>query len=371
MSAVATEISAEDMPDLLTIDEGLATIAASDSPEFRDFVSDGSGPKMDFETGWNSGILDRPMDDLVPVQMKFQDETFPMTRAALQELTSQVGLLKNYVAKTPDSLVSPHIDYWMKNMDNKHRVLIEDGAIVSLCKPSKHDPFPSLPLAEGVVSAMSEKLGVDVSELKVDYKLSADRDRVAARFVAPVQKTIQSSRGGLSVADDWSVGIQLMTSLSGATRLSLSGYLFAWWCTNGATTTHAETTKFTKRADGTDLVDALEWTEGSVDAVLDGIGHELEAVAELTEVSVKGDLSQVMHEVFAQTPTPVNLRENVLMNVAEMEDMTAYGLMNAVTVGANRLDMEDRHRQLLMGMGGDMTRLFGDRCSSCHRLPVL
>src|SRR5690606_3813967 len=110
----------------------------------------------------------------------------------------------------------------------------------------------------------------------------ADRDRVAARFISPVRKTIQSARGGLSVADDWSIGVQLMTSLSGATRLSLTGYLFAWWCTNGATTTHAATTRFTQRADGTDLVDALEWSSGTVDAVLEGIEHELEAVSELT-----------------------------------------------------------------------------------------
>lgn len=366
------EIALKDMPDLLTVDEALARISDSDALEFRDFVSDGSGPSLKFGESWNAGILDRQMDESLPVVMQFSDGVeMPLTRGAFTELTSQVGLLKNYVAKTPGNMVAPHVSYWLKNLDAKHRVLVKNDTIVSLCKPSKHDPFPSLPLAEEVVTAMSSSLGVKVSDLRVDYKLEAGRDLVAARFIAPVQKTIQSARGGLDVADDWSVGVQLLTSLSGATRLSLTGYLFAWWCTNGSTTTHAETTKFTKRADGTDLVDALEWTNGSVDSVLDGIAHELDAVAELPEVSVSGELQQAMHEVFAQSPLPVNLRENVLMNVAEMEDMSAYGLMNAITYGANQANLEDRHRQRLMSIGGDMTRLFGDRCTSCHRLGVV
>lgn len=142
--------------------------------------------------------------------------------------------------------------------------------------------------------------------------------------------------------------------------------MFAWWCTNGAIATHGASTKFDRRSSHDD--DWLLWVQESMDDMLVDTPKQLDDIQSLTEVNLKGELSDAAESVFKRYKIPRQARSAVLSNLVESDDWTAYGLMNAVTQAANPVDTPETIRNVLFRAGGDMAVAFSERCETCHRL---
>jgi hypothetical protein len=50
------------------------------------------------------------------------------------------------------------------------------------------------------------------------------------------------------------------------------------------------------------------------------------------------------------------------------DDLTMYGVQQAVTSVANRDDMPESARETLMEIGGDLPRAHAERCAACRRI---
>jgi hypothetical protein len=203
-----------------------------------------------------------------------------------------------------------------------------------------------------------------------DYKYTHDLRRSSYRLIVPEHvRQIASARAG-GKDDQWSTGISVRNSLVGETPTSVQGYLFAWWCTNGSINTHAKSGKYNRRTQGQEEAEVYQWAKQSVDGILGGLEHMLDAVEDLTTTPVEGEVHAVLADIFKEYRVPQKSRESIITSLVEIEDLTMYGVMNAVTQAANVPGVDDKAITALMEIGGDLPRATSSRCEHCHRLAI-
>ena len=373
MTALVDEVTAK----MLTWDEALEALAVSEPLSSHHFSANAESKiHVELPPGFNAGLKEKEGGALTDATISFGNAAaglgyeLQLTKDALLDLTSSIGITREYICKTPGTLLMPHLDYWMKTVERDYRFLTDGGGTaLALTKSASIVPFSNVKLMETVGTALVAK-GIAMDEVKVDYKMHHDLKRTSVRLVVPgKQLVIESLRGGQSNPDTWSTGLQLSNSLTGHTPTSLSGYLFAWWCLNGAIATHAESARYNRKA-GQESLEINEWAAGNTVNVLKDLDAELEAVSVLTKVDLGAELSDTLVDVFKTEKVPTSQREAIILSLLEMEDTTAYGVMQAITQAANGAEVADEDRERLMRIGGSIPALMGDRCNECHRLAL-
>lgn len=304
--------------------------------------------------------------------IRIGSEELPLTRSSILEATSAIGLNKGYVEKSPVSLINPQLNYWFRTglLGKNFKVLVipeNDRNVAAAFTKGSTTPYSNLQLLDKVQDGIEKAYGD--REVLVDYKFHHDLRKTSLRLIVPEQmRQIRSARHSSGEEDNWSVGIQIQNSLIGASSVptSISGYLFAWWCTNGCIDTHASSGNWSRRGAG-NSEDVYDWARIVVDDVLGGLEHTLDKVQALTEQPITGNVGQVMREVFTQYHVPQPARQAILNEMVESSDLTHYGLMQAITQAANNADMSDNHVDDLLRIGGDLPHALAGHCDSCNR----
>ena len=201
-----------------------------------------------------------------------------------------------------------------------------------------------------------------------DYKFTHNLERTNLRLIVPGQQRVIS---GTRVADDtWSAGIQFRNSLAGPEQTQIEGYLFRWWCTNGCTDTLAEAPALNRRQTSSPE-DAYEWARESVDEILGSLEGSFTAVQSTTDVQVEPDqVAAVVRDLFTEHAVPARHRERIISELADVgEDMTAYDVMNAITVAANADGVSPDATEQILRLGGHVAHVGStDRCGECRRI---
>jgi hypothetical protein len=345
------------------------------------FALDGSDKvKFSLPLNWQDDVREAPSTFVTQANVKINGDpnTSPMalTKEAILKMTSSIGLTKDYVLRTPGPLIESHLNWWVQNGGVKNsdgmRLLSKDGVGIAFIKSSL-STFPNLALLEHIEDVVTERY--PEAELLVDYKLAHTLERTALRLVVNRgidNRIIESARHTEENVDAWSLGLQFTNSLSGdpETRLNVSGYLFSWWCTNGSISNHATSGNYNRRVQGQDFEEVLEWVTASTSAILTDLDPELDDIAALTEMDLTGELNDVVADVFNQFHVPVPARRGVVEALVDSDDLTGYGLMQAVTRAANDPSLSDRVREVTMRVGGLIPHTISDRCDTCHRVKV-
>lgn len=354
-------LSLDDLMTVLGPTEGLSTVELPDPDH-------GGHAAFELPEGFNLGLKEAPSVQVTEAKLKFGPSEYRLAKDALLALTTAAGITREYVCKIPAPLLEPHLNYWFAQGAFPFKLLTNgEGDAIAAVKENIQ-PFSNMRLVEEAVAAIHEKLGHS-TEILVDYKLHHDLRATHMRLVVPDNiTTINSERNSQAEEDVWSVGIEIRNSIIGERPLSLRGYLFAWWCTNGATSTHASSGNYNRRTQGQGE-ETYEWARGQVDSILGGLEHELEAVQDLTQVELEGNApAQVAQSVFERYRVPLASREQIIENLINSDDLTAYGLMAAITEAANSDSLPFGQVASLLDIGGDLPRALSDRCSSCNRL---
>lgn len=332
----------------------------------------GDGIRFHLEPGWNHGIdAMGPMDVLEKAQVRIGDgpnlETAPdfmLTKDALLEFTSQCGLPKPYVSKTPHNFIEDQLNYWfrlgMPGKDYKMLVSPHNDRVVALTKATI-TPFSNLRLMDEMLAGIEKAYG-DV-EVLVDYKFHHDLRNTHVRLVVPGVGREMKNTG--TDDDEWSIGAQFKNSLIGAKPTEMNGYLFRWTCTNGAIDTHAATGAFSRRGADNDV---YEWAKQAVDQVLGGLEGSLRQVQALAYIPIEGQAKQSLSDVFQLYKVPGNLRDKVMEIMVESTELTMYSVMQAITQVANEVDMTYGQIEMMMRAGGDLPHRADSRCETCHRI---
>lgn len=361
-------ISAADMRDqLLTVDEVLERLAPTEGLATVDLPAPDEGhAEFVLPDGFNAGLKDAPSVQVTDALIRVGGVEHRLAKDALLAMTTAAGITREYVCRIPAELLVPHLNYWWTRGTFAFKLLTNaDGDAIAAVKENIN-PFSNVRLVEQTVEAIRQKLGN--VEVLADYKFQHDLRATRIRLVVPDNiRTITSARHSQDNEDVWSTGIEIRNSIIGEKPLSLRGYQFAWFCTNGATSSHASSGNYNRRTQGQGE-EVYEWARGQVDSILGGLEHELDAVQSLVNVELQGNIPEVTQSVFERYRVPLASREEIINHLVNSDDLTAYGLMAAVTEAANKDSLHFGQVDSLLDIGGDLPHAMGDRCESCNRL---
>lgn len=319
----------------------------------------------EFETGEAQFVLNGNISES-PSTMRIGSKEFAIAPVATLEATSLCGLPKGYVQRTPVPYIEPQVNYWFKDgfKENKrYKALVVNDTVEALTRGTVV-PFSNLELLDRAETEVRKQYGQD-TEILVDPKFFHSLTHTHMRLILPHEgRTIQ----GTKVADDqWSVGIQIKNSQTALESTSIEGYLFRWWCTNGAIDTRESSGVWSRRSGGQGD-EVYDWAKTAVDEILGGFEQALDDVQHMVHVPIEGEVNQALRDVFEQYKVPVAERQYIIDEMVESDDLSMYGLMQAITSAANHDGVSPGHVDQLMRIGGDLPRATASRCGSCHRL---
>lgn len=357
-------ITSEDMK-LLEISELIEKLKGTEPLGQVPFGAD-TETMFNLPGGWNHELKDAAGTDLTEATVSVNGEFYQLTKDAALQATTEIGLTRAYALRTPGNLVQSHLNYWMGDQTKHLKLLTKENVVQAITKASVI-PISNLALLDETLKGIYDEYGEDTL-VQADYKLNHDLRRTNYRLIVPEQsRTIKSARSDES--DTWSLGIDVQNSLTADVATTLTGYLFAWWCTNGATSTHATSGNYSRKGSPTEE-QALDWARASVDGILGGLEHELDNVAALTEIDLEGELEKAAFDLFERYKVPGPARAGILAELIETDDVSMYGMMAAITQAANDGGMSPDVVRRLLAIGGDLPSTASGRCSSCHRLPI-
>lgn len=358
-------IAFEEMREsLLTVDEVRTKLQVTENLGEYDFDTGAKEVQFSYPAGWQGGLDKEDNLALTSASIKLANGVERrLTLGAAVEAASIFGLQKSYTLACPGPMIEDHLNHWYNNSDKRLKLLASEQAGVGLTRATVK-PFSNIELLDAALTGIEKRYG-NADEVLVDYKFLHTIDQTNMRLIVPASRTIASARNSSELPDSWSLGLDISNSVTGATALQQQGYLFSWWCTNGATTTHVASGKY-RRKPSLDVTDAYEWAAGVVDEILGGLEHELDKVAELTQIPLEGELNETLGQIFRQFNVPVNVRGIVLENLVESDDLTAYGLMNAITAAANDSTLSANAVAALLAAGGRVPGALASRCETCH-----
>jgi hypothetical protein len=324
--------------------------------------------------GWNEGdgrIETVPGIDPVEAYVTIDGKAYQLTKDALLEATSFIGITKQYTMRTPTRFIEPELNYWFAHNGAAHgqktfKALVMKDRVIGFAK-EKIVPFSNLALLGEVEAGVRRRFGKK-TEMLVDYKFHHTLRRTATRIIIP--SITHDVRGE---GDTWSLGVQLKNSAVGEqkTPLALTRYFFRWWCTNGSIHTSNESQKvFNRRMDGGSDEEAVAWAKSSIDELLDRYEPEFKKLDHFAKARLpRGmDANHALLDVFDTYRVPVEQRADIISEFERAQDFTMYGAMNAITRIANDMRLPDTIRETLMRIGGDLPEAHSHRCDSCHRI---
>jgi hypothetical protein len=365
-------ITADDMkPKLHTLDFARGLLARTEPLAALGFNA--TEAAFTVQPGWNHGIDAKAGTEPVDATIRIPGGEYPLTKDALLEATSIVGLTKTYAARCPAGLLAAQLNYWFtgggiagrKGTNKEFQLLAAAGNGAAVTR-SSIIPFSNLRLLDVAEDVITQRYGPQ--EILVDYKLTHSLRRTHLRLVLPgIERTMDNTG---TPDDTWSVGLQLRNSLTGEERTAIEAYLFRWVCTNGQIDTRASSDAWRRHGAGRGSeAEVYEWARTAVDDVLSGLEPALDAVQALADIPVTGTATDVLRDVFEHYKVPLPERAKIIENVVNTGgDLTMYAIMAAVTQVANDTDMEPSHVENLLRLGGDLPHAATSRCDACRRL---
>lgn len=292
-------------------------------------------------------------DDIVAATVDINGREYPLTKEALLQATSKIGLSKVYVTKTPSNFIEPQLNYWIANEGLQS--LVSKDTVSAFTRETVR-PFSNVALLDNIIEGLGDQ------EVLVDYKFNHSLESTNLRLVLPQRSRVLERTG--TENDEWSIGIQLTNSLIGSDKTSMEGYLFRWWCTNGMISQHATSGVWSRKSNGQGD-EVYGWAREAVDGILSGLGPALDEIQGLVDVPVEGQAANILHEIFTEYKIKGDQKTAILNRMVDAE-LNMYEIMNAVTMAANDPTLSPEQVMRLLMAGGDIPHNITTRCEACN-----
>lgn len=342
--------STSKMADILGATEPLSEIS---------FVPDGDGGQIGFSlpAGWNAGLKHEEGTHVTKAEIDVNKNGYALTKDAILQATSMIGLPKEYAIKTPGYLVEQHLEYWYTNMSKELKLLVANDVGVALTKTA------TSPISNIKLLILAKKAWPSLAPPWVDPLYHHDLRLTHFRVVSEIPNM-------KSPMDEvWYTGLDIQNSITAEAPLQVRLYLYNPEH-GGAISQHGSYGSFSRKGSPSEEV-ALEWAEMAVENVLTDAAHELIDVFALKKVDVEGEVNHTMKDIFDKYKVPVGARGAVMGTFVDEEDYTMYGVMTAfMRTARSALDFSPQVIRRLMEVAGDLPASAGGRCDSCHRLAV-
>lgn len=344
---------------------------------------------------WNDGLADKTGTSPVEARLVFgsadQDilanTGYGFTVDSFLEATSLVGLPKGYTGRCPAQLVEGALNYWYGGGMSRDIKLLLLGKTIGGMSRGTIEPFSNLAILDAICERL-EANGIDTDlAVYADAKVHHDLLRTDFRLVLDdgLGLRVPSARDSAAHPDMYSVGIAVSNSLIGATQTSVEGYLFSWLTCAGAIDRQHASGMWSRRVAGQTIDDVAAWAGARTESILAGIGKfptqagltftpllgTFELVADLVNAGMdsgEAEISGTLQDVFANYAVPPAARQHIIAAMVDTDDLTMYGVMQAVSTAANCPELTAKHVDAVMAVAGEIPHVVGARCPECHRL---
>lgn len=359
-------VSVDDMRDkLLTLDDARARLATLEPLNQYKFEV---GPDVRFRLmpGWAQNLKVLRGTEPVDAFISIKDREYQLTKDSTLEAFKIINMPATYATKTPARLIEPQLNYWFREgYDGRDYKILENNGLGQVFTSSSMIPYSNLRLLDSIIDGIKDKYGD--TEVLVDYKFTNTLRSTYLRLVLPQQRRIMADTGTSN--DEWSVGVQLTNSLTSEKKTEVSGYLFRWWCTNGATTVQDQ---WDRRADryNSDEDDSwiFDWAKDSTTEILGGVDPALDKIQESAYISLGTDTARALEDIYKQYRVPKDMQTAITDEMVNQSDLTLYSVMQAITRQANDPTRDADEVNNLMRVGADVSEHARERCNSCHRI---
>lgn len=361
----STYVTVDAMRDkLLTLDEVREKLGSTEPLATYPFDAD-TDIRFRLNPGWNHGASTRKETDVIDAAVSVAGSELQLTQGALYEAMSLMGMPKGLGTDFPPDLVEPMLNYWFRGGcgENKAYKVLSTSSLAAAVTRASVKPYSNLELTEKILDGIQAKYGE--GEVLVDYKFIHNLERTHIRFIVPeyCRDIVNSGTDN----DTWSVGIDFRNSLIGKEQTSISGYLFRWWCTNGAIDTLNDAGTWSRRGQAGQTDEVYEWAREAVDEVLGGLESSLDLIQNMTSMNLQGHTVDVLDDYYLKYEVPTKIQEAITSALVDEDTLTMYTLMQAFTQAANDTGMDPKQAARLMRVGGDIAAGANNRCDSCFR----
>ena len=349
-----------------TIDLDTARIALSTTPGLAEITHPFQGGSHEFT-------------HLKPTQTRLTDEViltlggedYSLSGSAYASAVRQIPGASDTVAdRWPIDLVVPALNFFFDHREGDFKALVDDqGNIRQFVKPSTLLFDPAL-----VLDAMGEAIGAYGGKQNVvvkDFVHSLEETHFSVIVPAgQAERFVQARPGDVTVG-----GLYFTGSLLGAGKTELALYTDRVACSNGMVSP-AGSARFRmgNAADG-DEADGpmdrmLEWlTTTAQSLTTTAMDHEFARIQHLTEHVVDADhIGTTMADIFSRFSIPATMHAAIHEALAEEQDGTMYGIVQAITRAAQHApQLTPRQRLSLMRNGGEVSYHAQHICDSCQR----
>jgi hypothetical protein len=289
---------------------------------------------------------------------------FPLQPLALRQLSTFTGIPAQYFDRmkndAPDMLARD-VNGWLSRMDNNKkrmiRTLAGNGrAILS----NSYNRVEHEEIASVALPVLNELPNVNIVSAEVTTS------RLYIHFVVP------SITGIVKVGDVVQAGGIISNSEVGLGAVSVAGLLWRLMCLNGAKTTDTfRRSHVGRKIDDTEELWADDTRQADDRAILLKVRDMVRAVVDETRFKVQVEKAQQLADPTARITGTITkavevltqkaglsdaMRPSILHSLAEGGDLTAWGMINAVTVQAHKsTDYDDA--VALEGVGGNLIAL--------------
>lgn len=276
--------------------------------------------------------------------------TFPLLPLAHDQIGGRAGIPAKYydrmLVEAPD-LLCTNVNAWHR-INPAKRMIRTLGGDMRAFLSDRYNRIENEEIAKVAFPVLAELPGVQIVSSEVTDK------RLYIHFVVP---TIQ---GEVKVGDVVQAGGIIQNSEVGCGAVSVSGLIWRLWCLNGAKTSDTFRKNHVGRqvednealwADDTRQADdraILLKVRDMVKAVVDETRFkaQLARMQGLTEGFITGDPVRVVEVLAQRVGTSEAEQSGILRSLIEGKDLSAWGLLNAVTAQSHTAKNYDRAVEL-------------------------
>lgn len=343
---------------LLTLDAAEAILKKTE-PLATDLINSDTKIKFTFGPEWHNGLdVTEPTKTLEGVAVRINGQERQMTKEAVLSVAKDAHINEKFLRETPPNIVTEVLDWhWGAGMGNRAVNFLSVNNVVSASTRASVTPYSNVELLHHAAEGIAEHYGSD-TDILVDYKINHSLNGTDVRLIIPEHsRTIQHTNlpdVPSAQEDFWLAGVSMTNAITGKKQTAIEAYLFRYWCTNGAITRMPDMGIWRRNAAGTEESEVYEWARNSVDEVLGGLEEQFDQVQALAHLTIAGNTSDILRELFKRYNVPVTQRDQIMANLLEMESLSMYAVMNAITSIANDANLEPARVERLMRIGGDI-----------------
>lgn len=291
------------------------------------------------------------------VVLELPEGQFPILPLAHDQIGGRAGIPAKYydkmLAEAPD-LLCTNVNAWHRIHPSK-RMVRTLGGDTRAWLSDRYNRIENEEIAKVALPVLAELPSVKIVSSEITEK------RLYIHFVLPsMEAEVKSAHGRLKVGDILQVGGIIQNSEVGCGAVGVYGLIWRLACLNGMKTQDA----FRKNHVGRQIEDSEQlWADDTREAddraILLKVRDMVRAVTDearfranvakaqnLTEGLITGDPSRVV-EVLAQKVGAAEFeKEGILRSLIEGGDLSAWGLLNAVTAQSHTAKSYDRAVEL-------------------------